>query len=588
VGRRSAWSALALVVALSVGCGSASDPLPPRPTPSPTPGAASNSPATGACGGLELHPLNRHYFRDKASGRPVLIVGYRNLTPGFAPFVPTAPPGQPQPPGAGTQNPDPRFTDYVLDDMTGQPGPFGFPSFKRYYVTVVHLGAGNDPLLDPMYDSGTASPYAPTFYVWPWLRGGAGDACYGSFGDPRRSRYDVGGNGTCPAAWNDAYFDRLSDAVRRASDSCITSEVKIFDKSMLLNHWRNVPWAADNSSNGMELPACTEPGGWSRSFYLQRPAPNLQRSQQCYVDRILEATRAATNVVYEIENENDTRGTEPWARTWAQHIKERTPHLVSYSSLWDENTAAALADPAIDIVNLHFGEQLERERGRPRNFITRNWNVGASSIDGVVGAGKPVNVDEFGKCHGTAAGAAGATYDTLRKMAWAIVAAGGHFHIEDACDPLITAPGQTPVTIDARPREVVENIRRFVEDSGLPDGGWNFLMSEPFPAPPAPGASPPAQVQGRFCMGPDAAIFAASPEAGPRDYLCYFDGSDGSARKTIEGIEAASYSAVWWDPRNGGLAGPGIDIGCVIDETVTVSAPDAADWVLLLRKVRDC
>jgi hypothetical protein len=46
-------------------------------------------------------------------------------------------------------------------------------------------------------------------------------------------------------------------------------------------------------------------------------------------------------------------------------------------------------------------------------------------------------------------------------------------------------------------------------------------MSQPFPAPPVAGAPTPAQVPGRFCMGPDAAIFAAHPAGAPRDYLCY-------------------------------------------------------------------
>jgi hypothetical protein len=74
-----------------------------------------------------------------------------------------------------------------------------------------------------------------------------------------------------------------------------------------------------------------------------------------------------------------------------------------------------------------------------------------------------------------------------------------------------------------------------------------------------------------------------------RDYLCYYDGSDGSVRKTIQGIEGpAVYSAIWWDPRNGGFTGPSIHFDCVTDHTVTLSAPDAADWVLLLRKVKDC
>jgi hypothetical protein len=579
---------LPLLVAISIGCGSSSVPVPPRPTASQTPGVTAVPPTTGACGGLELNPINRHYFRDVASGQPVLIVGYRNLAPEFSQFVPTAPPGQPQPPGAGTLNPDPRFSDYAIDDMTGQPGPFNFPNFKRHYATVVHLGAGDDPMVDPMYDNGNASNASPGFFAWPWLRHqGAAGACYGSFGDPKGTRYDVGGNGTCPAAWNNAYLDRLSAAVSRASNSCITSEVLLFDKSVLLDHWRDVPWASDNSSNAIELPACTDgPDSWPPFFYLQRSAPDLELSQQCYVDKIVDATKASTNVVYEIENENNTPGSEPWARTWAQRIKERTSHLVSYSSIQDENLAAAVADPTIDIVNLHFGVKLEGDWSRPRDFITQNWNAGVSSINGAVSTGKPVNVDEFGKCHdhGTAP-----TYDTLRKMAWTIVASGGHFHIEDTCDPLIPPPGQAPEPVNSRPREVVENIRTFVEDSGLPDGGWNFSMSEPFPSPPLPGASPPAQVPGRFCMGPAAAIFQATGVVAPRDYLCYYDGSDGSVSKTIEGIEGpAAYEAMWWDPRKGGFTGPSTELDCVTDRTVTLSAPDTGDWTLLLRKVRDC
>jgi hypothetical protein len=114
-------------------------------------------------------------------------------------------------------------------------------------------------------------------------------------------------------------------------------------------------------------------------------------------------------------------------------------------------------------------------------------------------------------------------------------------------------------------------------------------MSEPFPAPPAPGAPMPTQVPGRFCMGPDDTIFQATQVLAPRDYRCYYDGSDGSVVKTIEGIEGpAAYSARWWDPRSGGFAGPSIELGCVSNQTVTLSAPDPADWVLLLRKARDC
>jgi hypothetical protein len=471
--------------------------------------------------------------------------------------------------------------------MTGRPGLFHFPNFKRHYATVVHLGAGDDPLVDPMYDNGTGTSAAPGFFAWPWLRNkGAADACYGAFGDPKGTRYDVGGNGTCPAAWNDAYLNRLSAAVALASGSCITSEVKLFDKSTLQNHWRDVPWASDNSANSIELPACTEPNSWPYLFYLQRAAPALESSEKCYVDKIIDATNVSTNVVYEIENENNAPGTEPSARIWAERVKQRSTHLVSYSSIVDENLAAAVADPSIDIVNLHFGPQLEDDWSRPRDFIAENWTVGVSSINGAAGNGKPVNVDEFGKCHdnGTAA-----TYDTLRKMAWTIVASGGHFHIEDACDPLITPPGQAPVAVDAKPREVVENIRRFVEESGLQDGAWNFVMSQPFPTPPAPGASMPAQVSGRFCMGPDAAIFDATHAVAPRDYLCYYDGSDGAVRKTIQGIEGpATYSAMWWDPRSGGFAGQTIELDCVTDHTVTLSAPDAADWTLLLRKKKDC
>ena len=46
-------------------------------------------------------------------------------------------------------------------------------------------------------------------------------------------------------------------------------------------------------------------------------------------------------------------------------------------------------------------EGLEQVRGRARDFITENWNLGVSSVDGVAASGKPVNVDEFGKCYGT-------------------------------------------------------------------------------------------------------------------------------------------------------------------------------------------
>ena len=71
---------------------------------------------------------------------------------------------------------------------------------------------------------------------------------------------------------------------------------------------------------------------------------------------------------------------------------------------------------AIDIVNPHYGDELEADPSIANTYLEPRW-----------GYNKAINVDEFANgC---------ADPNILRTMCWTIVTSGGNFHIEDASDP---------------------------------------------------------------------------------------------------------------------------------------------------------
>lgn len=401
---------------------------PPGPT-SPTP-APSATPALDSY--LHIHPKNSHYF--EAVGKPVLIASHGNLVPSSK---------------IEDQN---ALIKFIVDS-------------KQSHTRVWHLIPWDVSAL------------------WPWAR----STTTGFQGISGGNKYDF-------LQWNKEYFDRLHDNLQRTKG--IHSEIMLFDRVGMSppsnDRWQSNPWASDNNINGLETKPANSEG--TPEFYDMVARPKLFEAQKQYVQKLVDETIDYT-VFYEIENEHWARSTTDWANFWGKFVHDyaSTKHslqvLVSYNSL-ESDLDALFTNPNIDIINKHYGGELEDNPDIVNSYIESHWNYN-----------KPINIDEFG--NGVK------DYDLLRKEAWIIVMSGGHFHIEDA-DPA------------SNPLKITESVRNFITISN-----WDFI-----------GAHPQKNFSaGGYCM------------VGTGEYACYFPQK---GPKTFN-IPAGNYIIDTYDTVNAGV-----------------------------------
>jgi hypothetical protein len=123
----------------------------------------------------------------------------------------------------------------------------------------------------------------------------------------------------------------------------------------------------------------------------------------------------------------------------------------------------------------------------------------------------------------------------LQKIAWAVIASGGHFHIEDA-----------PVD----PFPVTSNIQDFLAESA-----WKFGEAEPRYV-----------ASGQYCM--------MNKEAG-KEYVCYYL----SGGTKYVPVAPGSYDVRWWNPRVGGFT-QGASGKEPRDGKLELVVPAGGDWVV--------
>lgn len=411
---------------------------------------------------LIVHPVNPHYFQDTATGKPVIITAY------------------------GTVAPSSNTSDYRKE--TAALAREGMTYARVWH----HL---------PWEDGS----------IWPWAR------------DASSGKYDLD-------TWNPEYWSRLRGCLAAMEKAHVVAELIVFDRCGMSSggdRWQRNPWASDNNVNGIELPPST--GSGVPGFYDYASKPNLRARQERYVKKLIDETIAYKNVIYEIENEHQSSRNPSWARHYRgfvrDYIAKQYPgrrRLIAYSSLMPD-LEACYADPNIDIINKHYGGELDLMPSSANSYIESRWRLN-----------KPINIDEF------ANGVKG--HDLLREQCWTILASGGHFHIEDA------APS-------SKPYEVVRNIRSFISESK-----WDFIRSAPSKASVARG--------GGCCMSQPGV-----------EYVCYFPKG---GRKEIS-LAPGSYSARWWDPRAGGFTPA--DRFAHTEGAHRFDTPDRGDWVLQIRRL---
>jgi hypothetical protein len=164
--------------------------------------------------------------------------------------------------------------------------------------------------------------------------------------------YAGGGNKFDLSAWDAAYFDRLRDFVRQASQRGIIVELNLFCPMYEDQQWQLSPLNAANHVNDI--------GNVDRlEIYSLDKHPELLALQEKMTRKIVEELAEFDNVYYEVTNEPYIRGVP---RDWEHHmvdviVQAQQGHTNrKLISLNIANRSAQVRDPhpAVSIFNFHY------------------------------------------------------------------------------------------------------------------------------------------------------------------------------------------------------------------------------------------
>jgi len=223
---------------------------------------------------------------------------------------------------------------------------------------------------------------APGRYVCPWARSDA-------------SAYFDGGNKFDLRRWDDAYFRRLRDFVRRCGERGIVVEVNLFCTMYDETLWHSSPMNAACNVNGIGNVGLRE------VYSLKEPA--LTEVQEALARKIAGELNEFDNHYFEVCNEPYERaGTSgEWERRIIAAITETEStlprkHLISVNAAFEPRKAVS-ATGQVSIYNFHLA---------PPDVVGLHW-----------GLGKVIGINETG----------GSKRDdaTYRSQAWEFILAGG-------------------------------------------------------------------------------------------------------------------------------------------------------------------
>ena len=199
-------------------------------------------------------------------------------------------------------------------------------------------------------------------FVCPWSRSD-------------RPGYANGGNRFDLSRWDDAYFTRLRDFVREASQRGVVVEMNLFCPFYDEAQWRLSPQNAANNINDV--------GNVPRTnVYTLDKHGGLLAVHEALVRKIVTALKDDDNVYYEICNEPYFGGV---TLAWQHHIADVIvatekslphPHLISQNIA---NGAAKIErpHPAVSIFNFHYAT--------PPDAVALNYGLGKALGDNETG-----------------------------------------------------------------------------------------------------------------------------------------------------------------------------------------------------------
>ncbi len=218
--------------------------------------------------------------------------------------------------------------------------------------------------------------------VCPWARGD-------------QPGYAAGGNRFDLTRWDGAYFARLRDFVRQASDRGIVVEYVLFCPFYGEEQWALSPMNAANNVNGV--------GAVGREEVYTLGDEPLQRVQEAFVRKVVTELAGFDNLYYEICNEPYFGGvTLAWQHRIADVIAATEAglgvrHLIA-QNIANGSGRVSEPHPAVSILNFHYAA--------PPVAVAENYALGLAIGD-----------DETGF-----RGTEDATY---RTEAWQFLLAGG-------------------------------------------------------------------------------------------------------------------------------------------------------------------
>jgi hypothetical protein len=166
--------------------------------------------------------------------------------------------------------------------------------YKRYLATLAADGLNYTRIFGGSYveipvksfgiKRNTLAP-APGSFIAPWARSA-------------EPGYDGGGNKFDLDHWNPAYFDRMQDFLKEASERGIIVEITLFSSHYQEQHWKRSPFHPSNNVNA------TAAIDWKKLHTLDNA--NILGYQERYTRKLVHEAAAYDNVIFEIQN-------EPWS-----------------------------------------------------------------------------------------------------------------------------------------------------------------------------------------------------------------------------------------------------------------------------------
>jgi hypothetical protein len=241
------------------------------------------------------------------------------------------------------------------------------------------------------------------------------------------------------AAWDDAYWERLKDFVKRASDRAILVEYVLFCYWYNPALWQASPMHPDNHIQGI--------GPTDREQVFTVAGNALLPFQEAFVRKAADELRRFDNVYFEICNEPYTYDNHgmygDWHRHMARVIREADPNRLIAVNYQNQTIRIENPDPNVAIANFHYAVPDAAKDNYRLNIVLSD--------------------DETGF--------AGQSAQPYRREAWSFLLAGGSMFSHLDYSFTVTHPDGTAPVIGTTPgfggkdlREQLGYLRRFLTE----------------------------------------------------------------------------------------------------------------------------